>query len=53
MILSRNLTHEIEFYEFCKQRLYLQYNAINDGQSLDNDDYVLIPDSEEESEEEN
>lgn len=53
MILSRNLTNEIEFYEFCKQRLYLQYNAINDGQSLDNDDYVLIPDSEEESEEEN
>uniref|UniRef100_A0A1I8M4Q8 Heparan sulfate 2-O-sulfotransferase pipe n=1 Tax=Musca domestica TaxID=7370 RepID=A0A1I8M4Q8_MUSDO len=48
MILSKNLTHEIEFYEFCKQRLYLQYNAISDGQSLDNDDYMLIPDSQEE-----
>uniref|UniRef100_A0A1I8NXT4 Heparan sulfate 2-O-sulfotransferase pipe n=1 Tax=Stomoxys calcitrans TaxID=35570 RepID=A0A1I8NXT4_STOCA len=53
MILSKNLTHEIEFYEFCKQRLYLQYNAITDGKSLDNDDYLLIPDSSEDSEEEN
>lgn len=52
MILSKNLTHEIEFYEFCKQRLYLQYNAISDGQSLDNDDYMLIPDSQEEEDDE-
>ncbi|XP_075160319.1 heparan sulfate 2-O-sulfotransferase pipe isoform X1 [Haematobia irritans] len=52
MILSRNLTHEIEFYEFCKQRLYLQYNAITDGKSIDDDNYVLIPDSEEDDSEE-
>ncbi|XP_061388106.1 heparan sulfate 2-O-sulfotransferase pipe-like, partial [Musca vetustissima] len=52
MILSKNLTHEIEFYEFCKQRLYLQYNAISDGKSLDNDDYMLIPDDEYDNEEE-
>ncbi|XP_059219907.1 heparan sulfate 2-O-sulfotransferase pipe-like isoform X1 [Stomoxys calcitrans] len=27
-VLSRNLTHEIEFYHFCKQRLYKQYIAV-------------------------
>ena len=27
-IIKRNLTNEIEFYDFCKQRLQLQYNAI-------------------------
>lgn len=45
-ILRKNLTNEIEFYEFCKQRLYMQYAAINDGEKLDNDDYMLIPDRE-------
>ncbi|XP_004527068.1 heparan sulfate 2-O-sulfotransferase pipe isoform X3 [Ceratitis capitata] len=28
-ILNKNLTNEIEFYNFCKQRLYRQYIAIN------------------------
>ncbi|KAM7356283.1 heparan sulfate 2-O-sulfotransferase pipe [Cochliomyia hominivorax] len=51
-LLRKNLTHEIEFYEFCKQRLYLQYAAINDGEMIDNDDYVLIPDHEEETDDE-
>ena len=27
-ILRRNFTNEIEFYEFCKQRLHLQYNQL-------------------------
>ncbi|CAG7835447.1 unnamed protein product [Allacma fusca] len=27
-ILRQNFTREIEFYEFCKQRLYNQYNAL-------------------------
>lgn len=27
-ILHKNLTNEIEFYNFCKQRLYKQYIAI-------------------------
>ncbi|XP_055843998.1 heparan sulfate 2-O-sulfotransferase pipe isoform X3 [Episyrphus balteatus] len=27
-LLSRNMTHEIEFYQFCKQRLYRQYLAV-------------------------
>ncbi|XP_004527067.1 heparan sulfate 2-O-sulfotransferase pipe-like [Ceratitis capitata] len=42
-ILSKNFTNEIEFYEFCKQRLYLQYSTISNFGRLDNDDYVLIP----------
>ncbi|XP_011212676.2 heparan sulfate 2-O-sulfotransferase pipe isoform X1 [Bactrocera dorsalis] len=42
-ILSKNLTNEIEFYEFCKQRLYLQYSAISNFGRIDNDDYVLLP----------
>lgn len=42
-ILSKNFTNEIEFYEFCKQRLYLQYSAISNFGRIDNDDYVLIP----------
>lgn len=46
-ILRKNLTREIEFYEFCKQRLYLQYSAINSGFQIDNDDYLLIPDHDE------
>ena len=25
-IIRKNFTHEIEFYEFCKQRLQLQYD---------------------------
>ena len=28
-ILKRNFTNEIEFYEFCKQRLQIQYNQIH------------------------
>lgn len=27
-ILRKNLTNEIEFYQFCMQRLYRQYEAI-------------------------
>ncbi|XP_017468053.1 PREDICTED: heparan sulfate 2-O-sulfotransferase pipe-like [Rhagoletis zephyria] len=42
-ILSKNFTNEIEFYEFCKQRLYLQYSAISKFNKIDNDDYVLLP----------
>lgn len=49
-ILRKNLTQEIEFYEFCKQRLYLQYAAINNGYQIDNDDYLLIPDHDESAE---
>ena len=48
-ILRKNLTNEIEFYEFCKQRLYMQYAAINDGFKVDNDDYMLIPDHEDDN----
>ncbi|XP_030373288.1 heparan sulfate 2-O-sulfotransferase pipe-like isoform X1 [Scaptodrosophila lebanonensis] len=43
-ILSKNLTNEIEFYEFCKQRLYLQYAALTQGKRLGDDDYLLVPD---------
>ena len=28
-IIAKNMTREIEFYEFCKQRLYRQYLLIN------------------------
>lgn len=43
-ILRRNLTQEIEFYQFCKQRLYLQYAAIQDEKRIDDDDdYLLLP----------
>ncbi|XP_053954282.1 heparan sulfate 2-O-sulfotransferase pipe-like [Anastrepha ludens] len=49
-ILSKNLTNEIEFYEFCKQRLYLQYGAISKFKSIDNDDYVLVPEHNEDEE---
>lgn len=28
-IVRKNFTHEIEFYEFCKKRLYTQFFAIN------------------------
>lgn len=28
-IVRKNFTREIEFYEFCRQRLYKQYAAIN------------------------
>ena len=28
-ILRRNFTYEIEFYEFCRQRLHEQYQALN------------------------
>ena len=27
-IVRKNFTHEIEFYEFCKQRLHQQYLAL-------------------------
>jgi hypothetical protein len=27
-ILRKNFTREIEFYEFCKQRLHMQYVAL-------------------------
>jgi len=29
-ILRQNFTREIEFYEFCKQRLHMQHAALND-----------------------
>lgn len=28
-MLRKNLTREVEFYEFCKQRLHKQYLALN------------------------
>lgn len=28
-IVRKNFTREIEFYEFCRQRLYKQYAALN------------------------
>lgn len=28
-IVRKNFTREIEFYEFCKDRLYKQYRALN------------------------
>ncbi|KAH8286323.1 hypothetical protein KR054_006766 [Drosophila jambulina] len=43
VILRKNLTNEIEFYEFCKQRLYLQYAALSHGKRFGDDDYVLVP----------
>ncbi|SPP76578.1 heparan sulfate 2-O-sulfotransferase pipe-like isoform X2 [Drosophila guanche] len=43
MILRKNLTNEIEFYEFCKQRLYLQYAALSHGKGFGEDDYLLVP----------
>ncbi|XP_060659589.1 heparan sulfate 2-O-sulfotransferase pipe-like [Drosophila nasuta] len=42
-ILRKNLTNEIEFYEFCKQRLYLQYAALGNGKRFGEDDYLLVP----------
>jgi len=30
-MVRRNFTHEIEFFEFCKQRLHKQYMALNLG----------------------
>ncbi|XP_037940452.1 heparan sulfate 2-O-sulfotransferase pipe-like [Teleopsis dalmanni] len=47
-IIRKNLTNEIEFYEFCKQRLYLQYAAISGGEKIDNDDYLLLPEHNDE-----
>ncbi|XP_011183213.1 heparan sulfate 2-O-sulfotransferase pipe isoform X1 [Zeugodacus cucurbitae] len=49
-ILSKNFTNEIEFYEFCKQRLYLQYSAISNFGKVDDDDYVLIPERSDDDE---
>lgn len=42
-ILRKNLTNEIEFYDFCKQRLYLQYAALSKGKRFGDDDYLLLP----------
>ncbi|ALC45171.1 pip [Drosophila busckii] len=42
-LLRKNLTNEIEFYEFCKQRLYLQYSALSQGPRFGDDDYLLMP----------
>lgn len=42
-VLRKNLTNEIEFYEFCKQRLYLQYAALSKGKRFSDDDYLLLP----------
>ena len=28
-LLAKNMTYEFDFYEFCRQRLYKQYLAIN------------------------
>lgn len=52
-ILRKNLTHEIEFYEFCKQRLFLQYAAINDGENVDNDEYIITPDHDDDDDNNN
>ncbi|XP_050742008.1 heparan sulfate 2-O-sulfotransferase pipe-like [Drosophila biarmipes] len=46
LILRKNLTNEIEFYEFCKQRLYLQYAALNHGKRFGEDDYLLVPEQQ-------
>jgi len=35
-MVRRNFTHEIEFFEFCKQRLHKQYMALNLGGYDDN-----------------
>ncbi|KAH8408062.1 hypothetical protein KR222_008437 [Zaprionus bogoriensis] len=42
-MLRKNLTNEIEFYDFCKQRLYLQYAALSKGKRYAEDDYLLVP----------
>lgn len=42
-LLRKNLTNEIEFYDFCKQRLYLQYAALSKGKRFGDDDYLLLP----------
>lgn len=42
-VLRKNLTNEIEFYDFCKQRLYLQYAALSKGKRFSDDDYLLLP----------
>lgn len=52
-ILRRNLTNEIEFYEFCKQRLYMQYAAISEEGYLENADYMMIPENTGDSLEDN
>uniref|UniRef100_A0A6P4F837 Heparan sulfate 2-O-sulfotransferase pipe n=2 Tax=Drosophila rhopaloa TaxID=1041015 RepID=A0A6P4F837_DRORH len=46
LILRKNLTNEIEFYEFCKQRLYLQYAALTQGMKVGEDDYLLVPEQQ-------
>ncbi|KAH8373489.1 hypothetical protein KR009_011076 [Drosophila setifemur] len=46
VILRKNLTNEIEFYEFCKQRLYLQYAALSHGKRFGEDDYLLVPEQQ-------
>ncbi|XP_052843957.1 heparan sulfate 2-O-sulfotransferase pipe isoform X1 [Drosophila gunungcola] len=46
LILRKNLTNEIEFYEFCKQRLYLQYAALSHGKQFGEDDYLLVPEQQ-------
>jgi len=38
-LVRRNFTHEIEFFEFCKQRLHKQYMALN----LQNDNLINHP----------
>ncbi|KQS44235.1 uncharacterized protein Dere_GG13413, isoform F [Drosophila erecta] len=48
LILRKNLTNEIEFYEFCKQRLYLQYAALSHGKRFGEDDYLLVPEQQNE-----
>ncbi|XP_055912370.1 heparan sulfate 2-O-sulfotransferase pipe isoform X5 [Eupeodes corollae] len=44
-LLQKNFTREIEFYEFCKQRLYRQYAAISEQYGQD-EDYILVPDDD-------
>lgn len=51
-ILRKNLTNEIEFYDFCKQRLYLQYAALSHGKKFGEDDYLLVPEQHNNSDEE-
>jgi dermatan/chondrotin sulfate uronyl 2-O-sulfotransferase UST len=40
-ILRQNFTNEIEFYNFCKQRLHMQYAALNLNKSVVVEAYIF------------
>lgn len=46
-ILRKNFTHEIEFYEFCKQRLHMQYAALIQAEQLQlqPESWFMIPET--------